>query len=94
MTLKPLLALPILLMACVAANQPVAAPPMPADLASCGGNGLHSLVGQNAASLDLGKLAPVVRVIAPGMAITMDYSAQRLNLTTDAKGVIIGLSCG
>ena len=35
-----------------------------------------------------------VRIIRPGMAVTMDYRAGRLNLEVDEQGRIIRASCG
>jgi hypothetical protein len=35
-----------------------------------------------------------VRWIAPGMAVTMDYREDRLNLDTDEKGKIVRAHCG
>lgn len=35
-----------------------------------------------------------VRVIRPGMAVTMDYRGDRLNVTLDARNVVTGLRCG
>jgi len=36
----------------------------------------------------------VVRVIRPGMAVTMDYVPERLNIDIDAAEVISGVRCG
>lgn len=38
--------------------------------------------------------AKVVRRILPGMMVTMDYSAARLNLYIDAKGRVAKITCG
>ena len=35
-----------------------------------------------------------VRVIRPGMAVTMDYRADRLNIEIDDDGRIVRISCG
>lgn len=35
-----------------------------------------------------------VRVIEPGMAVTMDYRHDRLNLKVNERGAITGVSCG
>ncbi|URW76826.1 I78 family peptidase inhibitor [Sphingomonas donggukensis] len=35
-----------------------------------------------------------VRVIRPGMAVTMDYRAGRLNITLDEKDMVTALRCG
>lgn len=52
------------------------------------------ILGRHPEELGLERLPFPVRVIAPGMAVTMDYSAARLNLETDARGRIIRFHCG
>lgn len=81
------------LTACLPA--PPAPAPMPlADLSTCGGNALHVLVGQPATTLpDTGGWG-ALRVIKPGMMVTMDYSATRLNVRVDAADLILSLDCG
>jgi hypothetical protein len=36
----------------------------------------------------------VARVIKPGQAVTMDYSADRVNVNINERGAIAGLTCG
>jgi hypothetical protein len=36
----------------------------------------------------------MVRVIAPGQAMTQDYSETRLNLDTDANEKLVRVTCG
>jgi len=38
--------------------------------------------------------ARMVRVIRPGMAVTMDYREDRLNLELDEKDVVVSARCG
>jgi hypothetical protein len=38
--------------------------------------------------------ARTVRVIAPGMAVTMDYRADRANVSIDARRAITRIACG
>ncbi|MET4895997.1 I78 family peptidase inhibitor [Sphingomonadaceae bacterium jetA1] len=38
--------------------------------------------------------AGTLRVNAPGMAVTMDYRSDRLNIATDTKGRIVRVTCG
>lgn len=74
----------------------VEAPPVP-DLppeGACGAPGLQGLVGQHRRVLETMRFAVPVRVIEPGMAVTMDYSPQRLNIELDAGGRITRVSCG
>jgi hypothetical protein len=40
------------------------------------------------------KFAQVTRIIRPGMAVTMDYSPTRLNITIDENGSIDRVYCG
>jgi uncharacterized protein YuzE len=71
----------------------------PADLApSCSAASAQSFVGKiggevveaarKAADADL------VRVIRPGMAVTMDFRNDRLNLKLDDQGKIVAITCG
>lgn len=84
--------LPLLLMACVPAP-PDVPPPMPPEDA-CGASALQSLVGQPASVLQTMRFAGPVRIIRPGMAVTMDYRADRLNIEIDAGEQIIRVTCG
>jgi hypothetical protein len=89
-----LLTLPILaLAACVPSAPPKAPPPLPPENA-CGAADLQSLVGQPATVLDTMRFGQPVRVIRPGMAVTMDYSADRLNIEIDRRERIARVSCG
>ena len=86
-SLSPLLlALPLALAACV--GEP---PPEPD---TCGASALSGLAGQHRKVLETMKFANTVRIIEPGMAVTMDYSETRLNIELDEKGTIARLSCG
>lgn len=82
---------PLLLSACVMEPTPVP----PADnLASCGANQLQYLVGQPGVVLDGMRFSQDVRVIQYGMAVTMDYNANRLNIWLDRRDVIERVTCG
>ncbi|MDP4032898.1 MAG: I78 family peptidase inhibitor [Pseudorhodobacter sp.] len=82
------LALP--LAACV----PETPAPLPDMTENCGAPALQYLLGQPASVLDTIPLAPATRILRPGMAVTMDYSPERLNIEIDAGEHIIRLSCG
>lgn len=59
----------------------------------CGAQGHTALLGANIAAVTL----PADlndRVIGPNDAVTMDFVSDRLNIETNADGLIIGLSCG
>ncbi len=62
--------------------------------ALCGADELQDLVGQPATRLETMRFGTEVRVIHPGMAVTMDYSAGRLNIEIDAAGSIARVFCG
>ena len=83
-------ALALALAGCVA-EEP--APVLPSDDA-CGAPGLQGLVGQPRSVLATMTFAGPVRVIEPGMAVTMDYSPNRLNIELDAGGRITRVTCG
>jgi hypothetical protein len=85
--------LAVLLAACTPEEPPVVPPPLPpAD--ACGASGLQSLVGRPATVLETMKFAGPLRIIRPGMAVTMDYSPGRLNIEIDKGGRISRVSCG
>lgn len=70
-----------------------------AEVSSCRSEQLNQFVGQNAdASLGAKMLetsgARVLRWVAPGMAVTMDFRADRLTVTYDANYMITQASCG
>lgn len=93
------LALPALCLALAACQpgQPDArylGPPAQLDLASCGGNDVLPLVGQNVSAMPATGGWGALRVIWPGMAVTEDYSESRLNVEVDAQGTIQRISCG
>lgn len=88
-----------LLMLMLAACQPYPSQPggsimVPPGAQDCGVAGLQPYLGRNVA--DLPQTGPwgTVRVIRPGMGVTMDYSATRLNVQVDEQGTIQELSCG
>jgi hypothetical protein len=60
----------------------------------CGALDLQYLVGAPARDLDAIRFNKPVRVIYPGTAVTMDYSADRLNFEVDRSGRISRVSCG
>lgn len=80
------LALASLLAACVTAREP--------DRNACGADGMQGLVGRDRAMLAAMTLPAGTRIITPGMAVTEDYSASRLNIDIDARNRISGIWCG
>lgn len=81
-----------LLAAC--ASPPAEAPATQAPAADTCGIAQHSsLIGRSASTIDRASLPPRTRIIGPNDAVTMDYSEQRLNIMTDAQGVVTELRC-
>lgn len=86
-----LLGVPLLLAACV---QPMPMPPVDPGPDACGASELQYLVGKPGVLLDGMRFSQDVRVIQYGMAVTMDYSATRLNFWLDRRDVIERVTCG
>lgn len=86
------LSLPLALMACVDLAVPPAGP-FPIENA-CGAAELQYLVRQPAARLETMRFSGPVRIIRPGMAVTMDYLANRLNIQINIAEKIVSVSCG
>ena len=51
-------------------------------------------MGQDEAVLAGMRFRGPMRLIRPGMAVTMDYSAERLNITLNDAGTIESVTCG
>lgn len=86
------------LSACVAPGKPADTPHSPVE-AKCDLGGLSDLVGkpatQDLAADALKRTgARSIRWKAPGMAMTMDYRADRLNIAIDANNLVTGFDCG
>lgn len=90
--LRPLaLLLPVALLACI--EVPMPPEPLPEETA-CRANELQDLVGRDAAVLQTMRFGQTVRIIRPGMAVTMDYLPERLNIQIDENEMISRVSCG
>ena len=91
-TFRPLvLLMPLFLIACV--EVPMPAEPAPTETA-CGAADLQDLVGRDAAVLQTMRFGQTVRIIRPGMAVTMDYVPERLNIEIDGNERIVAVRCG
>ena len=88
------LLLPLALMACVENDIDPQVPIDPTPIDECGAVAYQNLVGQPAVLLDGMRFSQNVRVIQSGMAVTMDYSADRLNIWLDRRDVIERVTCG
>lgn len=89
------------LAACAQTQTPPSREQQMAELptADCGDAKLADLMGKAwAESMRADALkrsgARTLRVIAPGMAVTMDYRTDRLNIETDEAGRITRIRCG
>ena len=63
-------------------------------VASCGAEDLQNLIGQPKAVLETMRFSQRIRVITPGMAVTMDFAPNRLNIHVSDAGIITALRCG
>jgi hypothetical protein len=66
---------------------------------ACASNGLERFIGQPAsaeteAQLKAASGAKVVRMVGPGMAVTMDFRPDRLTVRYDADRRILSAACG
>ena len=67
---------------------------MPGNTTTCGVNTLQALVGLPAAEVEFTQDPAALRIIPPNSAVTMDFRADRVNVDTDAKGMITRIWCG
>jgi len=84
---------------CATTAPPQPAPPTPPAAGQCNVDGLGDLVGRPgdaALGADALRLSDASRLrwIRPGDMVTMDYSAQRLNVHLDAQGRVERFACG
>jgi hypothetical protein len=90
----------ILLVALTAcAPVPPAETPAETQAGTCSAEAAGSLVGKpySAGAIEQARVASgskAVRVIRPGMAVTMDYRIDRLNVDLDEKDVVTRVHCG
>jgi Peptidase inhibitor I78 family len=94
--MKALMFVSALLGGCAAsvANQPVEV-----GVGDCSAAAAQSLIGQPGTSETAQQALKVtksksVRWLRPGMAVTMDYRSDRLNITLDDQNLITRINCG
>lgn len=90
-----LLALGLALMGC--APMPVA--PSPPYTGQCDAAKAAWAIGRAATADVIERVrvetgSQVVRVIKPGQAVTMDFSAARVNISVNDRNAITGITCG
>jgi hypothetical protein len=83
-------AIPLVMLA--ACQSPVSGQAQTED--QCGANSRQSLVGTQETSLNKSTLPKTTRIIHPDSVVTMDYSAQRLNVHVGKDGKISRVTCG
>ncbi|MCX7357403.1 MAG: I78 family peptidase inhibitor [Alphaproteobacteria bacterium] len=59
---------------------------------TCGASQYRAMVGTNIAAATFPSDGNI-RVVMPNQAVTQDFRAERLNVITDANGVITSLEC-
>ena len=101
--MRRLLSLPVLLAASTACSpmppDPKPSNPYPPRLARCQPEPGQRFVGQMASEALIEQAraatgANTVRVLKPGMAATMDFRDDRLDLQLDEHDVVVKVSCG
>lgn len=79
------------------ASAPGGVPPQNAEEATaqdtCGMARFEHLIGADASGIDQAALPPRTRIITPDMMVTMDFSADRLNIMVGTDGKVGSLRC-
>ena len=74
-----------------------AGPPENAEEATaqdtCGIAQFRHLIGTDASAIDRSTLPPRTRIITPDMMVTMDFSAERLNIMVGTDGKVGSMRC-
>lgn len=60
---------------------------------TCGMARFAHLIGTEASAIDRSMLPPRTRIITPGMMVTQDFSAERLNIMTGVDGKVSSMRC-
>lgn len=60
---------------------------------TCGMAAYEQFIGRPVSEIDRATLPPRTRVITPEMAVTMDFSAERLNIMVGTDGRVGSLRC-
>lgn len=87
-----------LVAACASQETPAgSAEPQTAEEATqadtCGARRFAHLIGAPADQIDRSTLPPRTRIIAPEMMVTMDFSAERLNIMVGTDGRVGSMRC-
>jgi nitrous oxide reductase accessory protein NosL len=84
------------LSACAAQEPPAPAPGNAEEATAadtCGMARFQHLIGTRADQIDRSTLPPRTRVITPDMIVTMDFSAERLNIMVGTDGLVGSMRC-
>jgi hypothetical protein len=84
----------ILALITLAACAEVVPNPPTTDGQACGADPDSALIGQSADVLAAMIFPAPMRIIRPGMAVTMDYNPNRLNIDIDKHNKIVRVWCG
>jgi Peptidase inhibitor I78 family len=84
----------LMVSACVEPAIDLQVPVEPMPIEQCNAAVLQGLVGQPGRVLNGMRFATDVRVIQPGMAVTMDFQPNRLNIWIAEGDVIERVTCG
>lgn len=104
----PVLVIGLVLTGCAAppppAPVPQVVPPGPVDVTpglterepdTCGAGGLAQLVGQPSGMVRTVPMPGPYRIITPGQVVDQnEYRSDRVDIHTDAEGMILRISCG
>ena len=73
--------------------------PLPPTLTTCDAEAGRASIGEEATPEVVERIrqqtgSRVVRVLKPGMAITMEFNGERVDIRVDAQNLILGVTCG
>ena len=99
--MRLILALPLVLAACVSTPAAPTGPVVPPSGSyptgldnTCDGERYGPLVGQDATALERVLIMGLVRVVRPGSVVTQDYRPERINFEIGADNRIARITCG
>lgn len=99
-TLRLLCAMGLITMsACIPLDQQESENEVKSDLTdfddpNCGPERIEDFIGKHVSTLPKDITDGHIRIIPPNSAVTMDYIPTRLNISTDADGIILKAYCG
>ena len=66
------------------------------DLAknSCNASSFKDTIGAPVSDIPAERFPELYRILGPNDMATMDYRLERLNMLTDANGIVIDIECG